>query len=169
LVQSFAKLITKILANRLASQLHGLVSHNQSAFIKGRFIQDNFMLVQQTAKFLHQQRQPRMLLKLDISKAFDSVSWSFLLEVLQKLGFGILWHDILSGLLASSSTQVLNGVPGEIIYHQRGLMQGDPLLPMFFILVMDMLSHLVTLADEQCFKGIQAYPARLGKQWHFVA
>ena len=70
LVHSFAKLVTKLLANRLASRLQQLVSPNQSAFIKGRFIQDNFMLVQQTARFLHQQKQPRILLKLDISKAF---------------------------------------------------------------------------------------------------
>ena len=41
LVHSFAKLITKILANRLAGWLPNRVSHNQSAFIKGRFIQDN--------------------------------------------------------------------------------------------------------------------------------
>ncbi|WVZ62943.1 hypothetical protein U9M48_012631 [Paspalum notatum var. saurae] len=74
LVHSFAKLLTKLLANRLAARLQHLVSPNQSAFIKGRFIQDNFMLVQQTAKFLHRQKQPRILLKLDISKAFDSKS-----------------------------------------------------------------------------------------------
>ena len=88
LVHSFAKLITKLLANRLAPKLQQIVSPNQSAFIKGRFIQDNFMLVQQTARYLHQQKQPRILLKLDISKAFDSVSWPFLLEILQQLGFG---------------------------------------------------------------------------------
>jgi hypothetical protein len=45
LVHSFAKLITKLLANRLAGRLNQMVSPNQSAFIEGRFIQDNFMLV----------------------------------------------------------------------------------------------------------------------------
>jgi len=118
LVHSFAKLITKLLVNRLAGYLHQMVSANQSAFIKGRFIQDNFMMVQQTARFLHQQKQPRVLLKLDISKAFDSIFWPFLLEVLQSLGFGQIWRDIISGLLSTSSTQVLlNGIPGEHIPH----------------------------------------------------
>jgi len=130
LVHSFTKLITKMMANRLAGRLQQMVSPIQSAFIKGRFIQDNFMLVQQTARLLHQQKQPRILLKLDISKAFDFVSWPFLLEVLQQLGFGQLWRDIISGLLSSSSTQVLlNGVPGDHIHHRRGLRQGDPLSP----------------------------------------
>jgi hypothetical protein len=66
LVHSFAKLVTKLLLNRLAAWLQDMVSPNQSAFVKARFIQDNFMLVQQTARFLHQQRQPHILLKLDI-------------------------------------------------------------------------------------------------------
>jgi hypothetical protein len=104
LVHSFAKLITKLLANRLAGRLDQLVSPNQSAFIKGRFILDNFMLVQHTTKFLHQQKQACFMLKLDITKAFDTVAWPFLLEVMQRLGFGPIWRDIISGLLATSST-----------------------------------------------------------------
>jgi hypothetical protein len=80
LVHRFAKLITKILANRLAKKLHDMVFPNQSAFIKGRFIQDNFMLVQQTSRFLHQHKMAGLLFKLDITKTFDSVSWSFKLR-----------------------------------------------------------------------------------------
>jgi hypothetical protein len=52
-VHSMAKLVTKILANRLGDKLQTMVSQRQSAFIKGRFIQDNFTIVQQTAKLLH--------------------------------------------------------------------------------------------------------------------
>lgn len=104
LVHSFGKLITKILANRLAPKLDHLIAPNQSGFIKGRCIHDNFLLVQQTAKFLHRQRKSSFLLKLDITKAFDSVSWAFLLEVLSYLGFGLRWRNLLCNLLSTSST-----------------------------------------------------------------
>jgi hypothetical protein len=43
LTHSFAKLLSKLLANRLAPELNSLVSWAQSAFIKKRSIQDNFL------------------------------------------------------------------------------------------------------------------------------
>jgi hypothetical protein len=90
-----------------------------------------------------------LLLKLDITKAFDSVLWPFLIEVMKQLGFGQIWRDIICGLLASSATQVLlNGFPGKHIIHRRGLRQGYPLSPMLFILVMDILSRLFSRAEE---------------------
>lgn len=158
LVHSFGKLVTKILANRLAPLLDSLVSSNQSAFIRGRCIHDNFVLVQQTVKVLHRNKVPSLFLKLDISKAFDSVSWPFLLEVLQHLGFGNFWRNLVANLLSSSSTQILvNGEPGEIIQHQGGLRQGDPLSPMLFILVMDVLNSLsVKAANEGLLQSLSS-------------
>lgn len=82
LVPSFAKMVTKILAAQLAPKLNLIVAPNQSAFILGRCIHENFTLVQHMAKYLHSKKEPRILLKLDITKAFDTVSWAFLLEVL---------------------------------------------------------------------------------------
>jgi hypothetical protein len=149
LIHSFAKLVGKILANRLAPLLPSIVSINQSAFVRGRNIHDNFIFVQQMVKALHKKKEAHVLLKLDISKAFNSVSWPFLLEVIEYVGFGKRWCDLISLLLSTTSTRILvNGEPGLPFIHKRGLRQGDPHSPMLFILVMDALNYLVKYATS---------------------
>jgi hypothetical protein len=97
-------------------------------------------------------------------KAFDSVNWIFLLEVMERLGFGRIWRDIIAGLLTTSSTQLLlNGVLGNFINHQQGLRQGDLLSPMLFIIIMDMLNHLISKAAEAGL--LQPLPSRSIQHW----
>jgi hypothetical protein len=67
-------------------------------------------------------RCPSLLLKVDISRAFDSVSWLFLIDVMHHIGFPVAWLEWVSILLSSTSTRILlNGVQGERIYHAKGL------------------------------------------------
>jgi hypothetical protein len=74
LIHTIGMLVSKVLASQLAPHLGELIHANQSAFIKERFIQDNFKLVQWTAKWLHARKKPFLLLKVDIAQVFDSVA-----------------------------------------------------------------------------------------------
>ncbi|XP_020188032.3 uncharacterized protein [Aegilops tauschii subsp. strangulata] len=144
LIHLIGKLFTKVLSLRLAPRLGEMVSSNQSAFIAGRSVHVNFILVQQTARQLHRLGLPRALLKLDIARAFDSVSWPFLLQVLEHLGFGPHWREWISILISTASTRVMiNGTPGPPIAHHQGLWQGDPVSPMLFTLAIDVLKSLL--------------------------
>ena len=82
LMHSFSKLFAKCLARRLTPKLKLIVAPNQSAFIKDRSIHDNFRSVQLAYRWLHCKRFASVPLKIAIAKAFDSVAWAFLLEVL---------------------------------------------------------------------------------------
>jgi hypothetical protein len=149
LMHSFGKLVAKCLARRLALVLNDLVRPSQSVFIQGRSIHDNFRAVHLTRKALHSRKRSCILLKIDFTKAFNSVCWPFLLEVLRRLGFSRRWRDWMSILLGSASTRVLlNGRPRDRIYHARGLRQGDPLSPMLFILAMEVLGGLIRWAES---------------------
>jgi retron-type reverse transcriptase len=95
-------------------------------------------------KTFHHRRSPALFfLKSDIARAFDSLSWPFLLEVLRRRGFGPRFCYWITTFLCTSNTEVLvNGFLGEQIFHTRGLRQGDTVSPRLLILMMDALTSV---------------------------
>ncbi|GLT29996.1 hypothetical protein SLA2020_048230 [Shorea laevis] len=82
------KFITKILAERLKKCLPFFISRSQCAFVEGRLMVENVFLAQEIVKHYHKScLSARCALKIDLMKAFDSVLWDFIFQILLSLGF----------------------------------------------------------------------------------
>jgi hypothetical protein len=98
---------------------------------------------------IRKRRIPKLLLKLDIAKAFDTVAWSFLLDVIHAMGFDTCWRRWMDNLFSiASSSILLNGQPRPMIKHRHGVRQGDSLSTMLFIIAMEVLGRLFTKAHQ---------------------
>lgn len=117
------KCITKLISNRLKLCLPGMIRRNQSAFAKGRRIGDNILLAQEVVKNYHlPSRQPKCAIKIDITKAFDSVVWDFLHHVLQAFALLTRFIQWIMTCISSPSFSVLiNGRPNGFFPGRRGL------------------------------------------------
>ena len=151
LINNITKIITKLLATRLAPHMNQLVSQAQNTFIKKRCIHDNFLYVQRVIQMLHKKKkQQALFIKLDISRAFDCVGWQYLLEVLTALGFSTKWRNWISSILGTSSSRIIiNGRTTQNIKHAKGLRHGDPLSSLLFIIAIDPLQRIIDQAATQ--------------------
>ncbi|XP_060974139.1 uncharacterized protein LOC133039295 [Cannabis sativa] len=146
------KIIAKCLANRMKDSLKEAISENQSAFIKGRLIQDNAILGFES---LHSMKKGRfgngkkMALKLDMSKAYDRVNWRFLEAMMVCLGYDRRWVNKIMNCITSVSFSVLiNGEVSGNIQPHNGIRQGDPLSPYMFLICSEGFSCLIQEAER---------------------
>nr|GFB66899.1 RNA-directed DNA polymerase, eukaryota [Tanacetum cinerariifolium] len=155
LIGSIYKIIAKILTNRLINVLGDIVSEVQSAFIVGRQILDGSFILNEVLHWCSKKKQKSLIFKVDFEKAYDSVRWDFLDDVLKKFGFSNKWCNWIQCCLKSSRGFILvNGSPTDEFQFYKGLKQGDPLSPFLFILIMESL-HLSfqRVVDVGLFKG----------------
>ncbi|GJT61251.1 RNA-directed DNA polymerase, eukaryota, reverse transcriptase zinc-binding domain protein [Tanacetum coccineum] len=161
LIGSLYKIIAKIMVNRLVGVLGDIVNEVQSAFIADRQILDGPFILNEVLQWYKLKKKQSLIFKVDFEKAYDSVRWDFLDEVLRKFGFGDKWCNWIQCCLRSSrGSIIINGSPTEEFQFFKGLKQGDPLSPFLFILIMEIL-HLSfqRVVDAGMFKGIQLSPS----------
>jgi Reverse transcriptase (RNA-dependent DNA polymerase) len=139
------KLNTKILADRLSTLLPSLIAKNQTAFVQNRRIVKKILIAREKLSFLHRNKIPSVLLKIDFRKAFDTISWEYFEGMLRARQFPNRWNSWIHNLLISSSSVVrTNGNNGTGFFHRKGLRQGDPLSLMLFILAAETLQTLIS-------------------------
>lgn len=112
-----------------------LISLNQTAFIQGRHISDNTRLAEEMVYGF---------ISIDLRKAFDTVRWEAIIATLEAFVFSPLFCRIIWNCISSASFSVLvEGSPTPPFKNCKGIRQGDPLSPILFDMVMDVLSRLI--------------------------
>lgn len=149
IINLIPKILTKILATRLSRFLPDLISIRQSAFIKGRQISENFVTTREMLQHISHVKSPAFFFKIDFTKAFDSINWDFILNVMRTRGFPSQWVNWIEHLLKSSSSRVvINGESTPYFQHKKGLRQGDPLSTLLFVLAVDVLQRMIQAANS---------------------
>lgn len=67
-----------------------IISPEQSGYVEGRQIMDGIILTHEIIHSLKHSKKPGMFLKIDLSKAFDSISWEYMQKILKAFGFAPL-------------------------------------------------------------------------------
>jgi hypothetical protein len=147
LINVVFKIVSKALATKLDPIANRIISPNQIAFIKGRFILDGVLALHEIVHEMKMRRQWCLLLKLDFEKAYDRLNSNFLQEVLRAKGFdaGVVHH--ISQLVMGGQTAIsIDGEVGPFFRNKRGVRQGDPLSSLLFNFMAEALSIFLTLA-----------------------
>ena len=150
LIGCMYKIVAKLLANRMKKVMALIVDETQYAFIEARHLLHSVLIANEVIEEAKRSSKSCLIFKVDYEKAYDSVSWDFLLYMLDRAGFSSIWIKWIERCLKSASISVLvNGSPTTEFFPKRGLRQGDLLAPFLFNVVAKGLNGLIRKTKEE--------------------
>ncbi|KAJ0510703.1 putative RNA-directed DNA polymerase [Helianthus annuus] len=149
LVGCINKVMSKVLVGRLKRVIGKVVSLEQSAFLSGRSITDGPLMLNEWMK---RAKRKGMIFKIDLEKAYDSISWDFMESIMIQMNFPVKWCSWIMALVTSARASVLvNGSPTQEFPCFRWLRQGDPISPFLFVMAMEAMTGIMKKA---CLEGL---------------
>lgn len=162
LLNTIYKVISRLLVSRLKPTLVDFIVPNQTAFVKDCLLVENTTLAAELVNGYHKNKgAKRITVKVDISKAFDTLSWDFLLSCLRAMGIPEILLNWLRVCICTPSYMVgYNGCVNGFFKGKRGLHQGDPLSPYLFCIAMNCLSLML---NKEASSGSFSYHYQCAK------
>lgn len=154
LINTDAKIFTRLLNARLVQAADSLINPFQTGFLPDRFIADNGMLAKLAMEQARgHQSSSSIALLLDQEKAYDRIHPDYLHRVLHTFGIPDTFISAITRLFFSTNIRInINGHISTAFTQQRGLRQGDPISPVLFNLALEPL--LRAILDDNTFEGV---------------
>ena len=152
LVNVDAKIVSKVLAVRIKNVLPYIIHHNQSGYVKDRYIGETVRSIFDLMVTL-KENIPGLMIFIDFHKAFESIEWIYLVSCLKAFQFGpdfIRWVKTLYKNI--QSCVINNDLTTDCFALARGVRQGDPLSPYLFVVVVETLA--MAIRQNSAIKGI---------------
>ncbi|KAM9308276.1 glutamate decarboxylase 1-like [Gastrophryne carolinensis] len=147
------KILGKIIAARINTSLSSLIHSDQVGFVPGRQSSDGVRRITQLIEAAKSTQPDVMLLSLDMEKAFDCFSWDYLMQALDRWGFGQGLKTWVSAMYHEPTAKVkYSGFESASHSINRGTRQGCPLSPILFILALELLAS--NIRHNQAIRGI---------------
>ena len=138
----------------LTKVLPKIINNDQTGYIKGRYIGENIRTITDIIEYCKFKKMSSILLLIDFEKAFDTVSWKFLDEVLHKFNFGHIFRKWIKMLYTDVKGYVLNnGYFSASFEMLRGIRQGCPISAYLFLLIVEILA--INVRNNKNIKGIK--------------